>query len=146
MADNLPLSLRMHPILRASVVSIDTVFNALNEHIEQNKNVRDENKFVRINGHEIKANSQRYKLFMQKGITCVKCQRKATHFALERHPHDRRFHLNLYAGTPGGDDEVLFTKDHIIPKSLGGKDYVSNYQTMCKPCNEAKGNTLDAQQ
>ena len=36
--------------------------------------------------------------------------------------------------------EVLITKDHIIPKSKGGKDKLDNYQTMCVRCNKRKGN------
>ena len=35
------------------------------------------------------------------------------------------------------------TKDHILPRSKGGIDDISNYQTMCKPCNEVKGNKLE---
>lgn len=31
------------------------------------------------------------------------------------------------------------TTDHIVPKSIGGKDYLINLQTMCKECNELKG-------
>jgi diadenosine tetraphosphate (Ap4A) HIT family hydrolase/5-methylcytosine-specific restriction endonuclease McrA len=31
--------------------------------------------------------------------------------------------------------------DHIHPKSLGGKDDLSNYQALCYSCNAAKGNT-----
>ena len=30
------------------------------------------------------------------------------------------------------------TKDHIIPKSKGGKNELSNYQTMCTYCNNEK--------
>lgn len=35
------------------------------------------------------------------------------------------------------------TKDHIIPKSKGGIDDLSNYQTMCERCNKEKGNELE---
>ncbi|MEM4260928.1 MAG: HNH endonuclease [Candidatus Woesearchaeota archaeon] len=31
------------------------------------------------------------------------------------------------------------TRDHIIPKSLGGKDIWTNVVTACKPCNHRKG-------
>ena len=40
------------------------------------------------------------------------------------------WHFNLY-GVNNLGEEVMFTKDHIIPKSKGGKNHVSNYQTMC---------------
>lgn len=33
--------------------------------------------------------------------------------------------------------------DHIHPKSLGGKDDLSNYQALCYSCNAAKGNKDD---
>lgn len=30
--------------------------------------------------------------------------------------------------------------DHIIPESKGGPSTMENYQTLCRPCNTAKGN------
>lgn len=38
-------------------------------------------------------------------------------------------------------DEKALEVDHIFPKSLGGKDDLSNYQALCFSCNSAKRNT-----
>lgn len=99
-------------------------------------------KRIIIDGCSVKRTSQRYSLF-RKSTVCVKCGLKATHFALERHnPEiDLTYHFNLYAKTDDGD--ILFTKDHILPKSKGGKNAMSNYQVMCTKCNGDKGNKID---
>lgn len=75
--------------------------------------------------------------------TCPCCGGiEGKYFAKERHLQDKSYHLNLYAVDDNGD-EILMTKDHIMPRSKGGIDDISNYQTMCKLCNEAKGNKLE---
>lgn len=51
------------------------------------------------------------------------------------------YHWNLYALKEG--EEVLMTKDHIIPKSKGGRNHLSNYQPMCQKCNQEKDDKLD---
>lgn len=33
------------------------------------------------------------------------------------------------------------TVDHIIPLSRGGPDHKSNWQLLCRPCNQKKGNS-----
>jgi diadenosine tetraphosphate (Ap4A) HIT family hydrolase/5-methylcytosine-specific restriction endonuclease McrA len=38
-------------------------------------------------------------------------------------------------------EEKSLEVDHIHPKSLGGKDDISNYQALCYSCNAAKRNT-----
>jgi len=45
-----------------------------------------------------------------------------------------RPHLNMYS-----EDGVLMTIDHIVPRSKGGRNSLSNLQTMCIVCNQAKG-------
>ncbi len=40
-------------------------------------------------------------------------------------------------------DEKNIEVDHIFPKSLGGRDDLTNYQALCYSCNAAKRNTDD---
>ena len=39
-----------------------------------------------------------------------------------------------------GETEDL-ERDHVYPVALGGAYTIGNYQTLCKPCNSAKGDT-----
>lgn len=94
-------------------------------------------------GNMVWMHSDRYKCFKLSGIKCVKCGLEGKYFCLERNHGSNRSHFNLYAVANDGK-EILMTKDHIIPKSLGGKDAISNYQTMCALCNVAKGNSVGA--
>lgn len=91
-------------------------------------------------GVMVKMGSQRYQVF-GKSLACASCGLVGSFFALERDKaaakRDGPYHFNLYALRPDGS-EVLMTKDHIVPKSKGGKDHLSNYATMCSPCNNKK--------
>lgn len=102
--------------------------------IKDNSLSADKKKKVMFDGHLVKPFSQRYKLFMTKGTTCYACGLEATHFYKEKHGDATSYHFNLY-GIKKNGDEVLFTKDHIIPRSKGGRNFVSNYDTMCTECN-----------
>lgn len=37
-------------------------------------------------------------------------------------------------------DDVILHVDHIVPRSLGGLNELSNYQTLCRACNLGKSN------
>lgn len=100
------------------------------------------NAMVKLDGDTIKGNSQRYQTFFTKGLKCVYCGIEGKYFAKEKDIGSNLYHLNLYAVDENGK-EVLMTKDHIVPKSKGGKDDITNYQTMCERCNKEKGNNLE---
>lgn len=86
--------------------------------------------------------SLRLQTFLTKGVQCVACGIKGSHFRKERsHPSDPRPHLNLYARVPNGV-EMLMTSDHIHPKSRGGSDSLENRQTMCLRCNSQKADRV----
>jgi len=92
-----------------------------------------------IDGYDVYKRSLRYKTFIEKGYKCVCCGRVGAYYALEcdEVANPNRAHFNLYS-----DDDVLMTKDHILPKSKGGKDAIENMQTMCTICNGSKGNKV----
>lgn len=86
-----------------------------------------------------KLDSQRLRVF-KRSQTCVCCGLEASFFRAENFGNCITPHLNMYGIIDGND--ILFTKDHIIPKSKGGRDIMENFQTMCSPCNLYKGNKM----
>lgn len=88
----------------------------------------------------VKMWSDRYKVF-KRSPHCAVCGIEGTRFFLQRaknEPETATAHFNLYADHPTLG-LVLMTKDHIIPKKRGGRDFHSNFQTMCAICNGIKG-------
>lgn len=83
----------------------------------------------------------RCQTFAKSGIVCVNCKLAGAYFAVERREKSDQYQLNLYG--LNGLREVLFTKDHIIPRVKGGAHDISNLQTMCSPCNNLKGHEAD---
>lgn len=51
-------------------------------------------------------------------------------------PHFNLYHVGKHNGL------ILMTKDHILPKSKGGRDHIDNLQTMCVNCNVSKSDTI----
>lgn len=92
----------------------------------------------------INVSAEKLLTFLDKGIKCSECGIEGKYFVKERHIGGRGheyFTLQLYAIDNQGE-EILMTKDHIIPKCSGGINDISNYQTMCANCNNKKRNRL----
>ena len=93
----------------------------------------------------VSVGSHRYQLFSLKGTDCLHCGIKGKFFALERSIGNSKtkFHFNLY-GIDEQGEEVMITKDHILPRSKGGKNILSNYQPLCIRCNQQKADHVES--
>ena len=120
---------------RKENLTIEEVYNAVKDVLFEPE---DKKAMVVINGDKIKGNSQRFQTFFTKGLKCASCGIEGKYFGKENDFNAARYHLNLYALDESGN-EVLMTKDHIVPRSKGGASELYNYQTMCVKCNIAKG-------
>lgn len=92
-------------------------------------------------GKKVKVYSARLNLFKEKGVKCVTCGIEGSYFALESKTNKQSYHLELYAIDKDGN-EIMMTKDHIIPESKGGKTKLENLQPMCIKCNINKGASI----
>ena len=123
--------------------SIEEVFALIGEDVlnapHYSKGQKNSENTIKVDGYDVYTHSLRYMTFYQKGCKCVACGKEGTHFTLDPSSEtDTRRHFNLRA-----EDGTLMTRDHILPKAKGGRDHISNMQTMCVDCNKAKGNTYD---
>lgn len=124
---------------RYAEIDPEAFLNAFKEAQDTNQ------RYFYIDNYRFKTQSHRYHLFADKGTQCASCGLQANTFIVESGIEDERPHANLYHIThdkDGNEIATLFTKDHILPRSLGGKDEQINYQTMCEPCNKTKGNKM----
>lgn len=98
---------------------------------------------IELNGFHLNCTSLRMRTFFKKGVCCAGCGLAGSFFYIEKAKNSFKEapHLNLY-GLDSAGAEILFTQDHIHPKSKGGPSSLENSQTMCGPCNWAKKDTL----
>lgn len=97
---------------------------------------------IRLGEYFVRINSNRLKTFKE-SLKCVGCGKEGNIFILEKsHKNDGSPHLNLYHRNVDNKKDLLFTKDHILPKSKGGSDNLENLQTMCTRCNCKKADKI----
>lgn len=103
-------------------------------------NPEDKPRTIKFAGQNVFMGSKRYLNFKRNGLVCVECGLEGTYFALEKHKYQKtpKYHFNLYGKDENGE-EVMLTKDHIMPKAKGGTDELDNFQPMCAKCNTRKG-------
>lgn len=78
-------------------------------------------------------------LMARDGNKCLHCGKEPTTYALGKDVANR-WHMDLYSEESGG--LLMYTIDHVFPKSKGGEDTLDNFQILCKVCNEDKGDDL----
>jgi hypothetical protein len=115
-------------------IAIDEVLNVVHPPGKRNKY----NNRVFL-GEKVNVTTLKLLTFKHKGTVCSCCGLEAQYFTLDKNKaKEAKFHMGLYAEVAG--KEVIFTRDHIKPKSDGGEDTLENMQTQCEDCNQAKGN------
>lgn len=72
----------------------------------------------------------------KKSQQCISCGIFGTVLRLEHNGNLKDTHFNLYA--KDGEEYILMTVDHIVPRAKGGKSTEDNLQTMCIYCNNIK--------
>lgn len=78
-------------------------------------------------------------------IVCPFCGVKATHVGIWRHKNEGGTVRHISYLYPIKDNpEILhyMTVDHILPKSLKGRDNITNLRAMCYPCNTNRKNNM----
>lgn len=126
----------------AGLLSVEGV-KQLHDHATRNGLNRVEVEFLNVNSKPVKLEitsllTHRV-LNLVNNHKCVTCKREIAYYRIEDNTDGNGYHLNAYAS-----DHRMMTRDHIIPRSAGGIDDISNYQLMCSPCNKSKGSmTMD---
>jgi len=91
----------------------------------------------------VRANSARYEVFrlrdhcVECGLVASICFLEASQPEVPKNNMVLRAHFNFYGLRD--NKYVLMTKDHVVAKSRGGANEISNYITMCERCNCRKG-------
>lgn len=75
-------------------------------------------------------------------MVCWCCGLEANIFVLNKGKNDVVSKPVLDLFSKAGQEYILMTRDHIIPKSFGGVDDNSNLRIGCGPCNHTRGNEM----
>lgn len=123
-------------------LEIDEFFTIYDAAIKDSKHSR--NPRFTVSGQHLYLYNKNYKLFKRKGVTCVSCNRSANIVVVEGSGHKNFIDANFYHVPEDPTKKaILMTKDHRVPRALGGKDMIPNYNVMCARCNNKKADKID---
>lgn len=123
-------------------LEIDEFFTIYDAAIKDSKHSR--NPRFTVSGQQLYLYNKNYKLFKRKGVTCVNCNRSANLVVVEGTGHKNFIDANFYHVPEDPTKKaILMTKDHRVPRALGGKDMIPNYNVMCARCNNKKADKID---
>lgn len=127
---------KRNPIARAIRLDLDAGLDMIKQ-VSNNRQVTVMGKYL------LPKKSRRLSLLENGQLFCCKCGLEGKHWYIEKDLRDpsKHFSLQFYGFDKNGVERML-TWDHIIPKSLGGNDSMSNGQIMCHPCNRDKSNSI----
>lgn len=103
---------------------------------------------VKLDSKYLKRLYMLYKISGKNEIRCPFCGTKASHFRLvqdiaQTNATNYYFHLYGFSKTKNGTVYMPFNIDHILPKSKGGWNIISNFQATCHTCNIKKGANIE---
>lgn len=73
---------------------------------------------------------------------CCFCTMRIELVIVERNPNNPQEKWGIHFYGVKNNELVLFTVDHVVPRSVGGEDHAKNYQSACEECNTKKGNIV----
>ena len=92
-----------------------------------------------VGNMKVKTIGERLLCYKHNGVVCSECGKNGVVILAQRYPIDKSAHINFYSIETDGSLSMM-TVDHIIPRSMGGKNHHKNYEPMCQECNLKKGN------
>jgi len=106
-----------------ALVSLSADYNDIKEHVQEailqslSGNYEDMDRWLEVNKRRGITSGVRYEVLSRANFRCEAC-----------------------GDSPKVNNDCVLHVDHILPRTMGGLDHITNYQCLCERCNISKGN------